>query len=190
MRADNSVISIKNMTMTAVFAAVLCVTAPFSIPVGPIPLSLATFVIYLASATLGWKYGTLSVAIYILIGAVGVPVFSGFQGGFHRIVGVTGGYIIGYIPLAIATGIAADRLAALSPNSAIKKNKISQAAILAAGMIVGTLLLYTIGTAWFMFQTNNTLTASLALCVIPFLPGDAIKIFGACLIAPKMRVRG
>ena len=161
------------MTFTALFTAVLCVVAPFSIPIGPIPLSLATFVIYLAAGALGWKYAAVSVLLYILIGTVGVPVFSGYRGGFDRIIGPTGGYIIGYIPLALATGAAA----ALS-------KKIW---VLAFGMVIGTIVLYTLGTAWFMFQSGNSLAVSLALCVTPFLPGDAGKIAAACIIAPQLR---
>ena len=88
----------RDLTLTALFAAILCVAAPFSIPVGPIPITLATFAIYLAAIVLGKKYGTLAVVIYILLGAVGLPVFSGFSGGFQKIVSATGGYIIGYIP--------------------------------------------------------------------------------------------
>ena len=164
----------RDMVFTAVFAAVICVAAPFSFFIGPVPLSLATLVIYLAAGTLNWKHGVLAVFLYVLLGAAGLPVFTAFEGGFHKIAGVTGGYIIGYIPCAAAAGWVSGRFGGGTFGNA-------------AGMALGTVLLYTCGTAWFMFQTGNLLAASLALCVVPFLPGDAAKIVVACIVAPKLR---
>jgi len=168
---------VRDMAMTALFAAVLCAVAPFSVAVGPIPLSLATLVVYLASGSLGWRHGTISVLLYVIIGAVGLPVFTNFEGGFHKIAGVTGGYIIGYIPCALVTGLIGVSLTS-------EKRKVWPYAI---GMVTGTVLLYTCGTAWFMLQTGSRLAAALALCVMPFLIGDVIKIIVACLTAPKLR---
>jgi biotin transport system substrate-specific component len=162
------------MVFTALFTAVLCAAAPFSIAIGPIPLSFATLVIYLTAGALGWKYGVISVMLYVAIGAIGIPVFSNFEGGFHKIAGFTGGFIIGYIPLALASGLGAS----------IFRGRTYAYAL---GMVIGTVLLYTCGTAWFLFQTGNPLAASLALCVAPFLPGDAIKILLACIAAPQLR---
>ena len=174
MRKNNMVFSIRDMAFTALFAAVLCAVAPFSVAIGPIPLSFATLVIYLAAGTLGWKYGVLSVALYIALGAVGLPVFSSFSGGFHKIAGVTGGFIIGYIPLALAAGIFAE-----FP----KKTRL----LYTLGMVIGTILLYTCGIAWFILQTGSSLGAALLACVTPFLIGDAIKIIIACIVAPQLR---
>ena len=157
------------MTLIAVMAALICVAGPLSIAIGPIPLSLASFAVYLAGAILGWKKGTLAVAIYLLIGLVGVPVFSGFSGGFQKLAGVTGGYLIGYLPCALITGLGAGE----------EKPRW----LLPLRMVLGTVALYAIGTAWFMIQTKNTLAASMGMCVIPFLPGDAVKIIAATLIA-------
>ena len=170
----NNVSTFRNMVYSAVFAAAMCVIAPFSVAIGPVPLSFATFAVYLTAGALGWRYGALSVALYIALGAVGLPVFSAFEGGFHKIAGVTGGYIVGYIPCAMAVGLAAGR----------QRHK---ALAYAAGMAAGTALLYACGTAWFMLATGNALIPSLALCVIPFLPGDAAKIAAACIAAPKLR---
>jgi len=174
MNATRNRISTRDMVFTALFAAVLCAIAPFSIPIGPIPLSFATLVIYLAAGALDWRYGTLAVILYVMLGAVGAPVFSNFEGGFHKVVGVTGGFIIGYIPCAIATGLI----------SYIFRHKLWAYII---GMVTGTFLLYTCGTAWFMLQTGSSLAVSLALCVTPFLPGDAIKIVIACVIVTQLR---
>lgn len=163
----------RDMTTIAVMAALLCVAGPLTVAIGPIPLSLATFAVYLAGAVLGWKRGTAAVAIYLLIGLVGVPVFSGFSGGVQKLAGVTGGYLIGYLPCALITGLAAG------------ENKPAWA--LPACMAAGTAALYLIGTAWFMAQTGNTLAASMGMCVLPFLPGDAVKIVVASLVAAPVR---
>jgi len=165
------------MAFIAVITAAMCVVAPFSIAIGPIPLSLATLVLYISVGSLGWKRGAVSVVLYILLGAAGMPVFSGFEGGFHKITGVTGGFIIGYIPCGLAMGIISGLLQK-------GKRKVWPDAI---GMAVGTILLYICGTVWFVIQTGSALAAALALCMIPFLPGDAIKIIVACSITPKLR---
>ena len=167
-------ISVRDMVYTALFAAVICAVAPFSIAIGPIPVSFATLAIYLAAGALDAKYAVLSVLLYIALGAVGLPVFSNFEGGFHKIAGISGGFIIGYLPCALAAGIIID----------VSKGKIWSYAL---GMAVGTFSLYTCGMAWFMFQTGSTFAVSLTLCVSPFLVGDAIKIVLACITAPKLR---
>ncbi|MEG2258942.1 MAG: biotin transporter BioY [Oscillospiraceae bacterium] len=164
----------KNMVFTALFAALICVMSPFSIPVGPIPISLATLAIYMTAAVLKPKQSVMAVFVYILLGAFGIPVFAGWTGGFAKVAGVTGGYIIGYLPCALAIGFLIDK------NSNKKW-------IYPLSMAVGTILLYAVGTVWFMMQTNNSLTASLAICVVPFLTGDVIKIVTASIIAPTVR---
>lgn len=167
----------RDITLIGVMAALICVAGPLSIQIGPVPISLASFAVYLAGAVLGWKKGPLAVAIYLLIGGVGLPVFAGFSGGFSRVAGVTGGYLVGYLPCALITGLG------VAQPPAPKK----PAWRLPVMMVLGTLALYSLGTAWFMAQTGNTLGASLGMCVIPFLPGDAAKIAAATLIAAPVR---
>ena len=167
----------KDMAIIAVMAALICVAGPLSISIGPIPLSLASFAVYMAGAVLGAKRGTLAVALYLLIGLVGLPVFSGFSGGLQKLVGVTGGYLVGYLPCALITGLGVDTGA---PREGFNWK-------LPLFMVLGTVVLYLIGTAWFMVQTKNPLGAALGMCVIPFLPGDAVKIVAATLLAPPIR---
>ena len=167
----------KDMTIIAVMAALLCVAGPLSISIGPIPLSLASFAVYLAGAVLGAGKGTLSVALYLLLGLVGLPVFSGFSGGFQKLIGVTGGYLAGYLPCAALSGLA------VRPNSP----EVGPRWRLPVFMALGTAVLYLIGTAWFMLQTKNNLAAAMGMCVIPFLPGDAIKIVAASVLAAPIR---
>ena len=167
---------IKDMTLTAVMAALICIAGPLVIPAGPVPLSLATFAVYLSGSILGKKQGTLAAGLYLLIGIIGVPVFSGFSGGFQKLAGVTGGYLIGYLPCAFLSGLGAE-----------KAEERKKKAILPVMMAAGTAVLYGIGTAWFMIQTGNAFGVALSLCVIPFLPGDAVKIIAAVLLTEPVR---
>ena len=101
--------AILDMVFTAMFTAVIAVCSIISIPVGEVPITLQTFAVCISAALLGWKRGTLSVLIYILLGAVGVPVFGGMTGGLGVLAGPTGGYIIGFLPAAVIIGLAAER---------------------------------------------------------------------------------
>lgn len=168
---------VRDMVFTALFAAIICVAAPFSISVGPIPISLATFAIYLTGAILGGKRGMVATIVYIMLGAVGLPVFSGFRGGLGVLFGMTGGYIIGYIPLVLITGIFAE----------MNTKKINRAVVTFIGMILATAALYTFGTIWFMIVSGNDLATALTACALPFIPGDAIKI--ACVTAVSVSLR-
>jgi biotin transport system substrate-specific component len=167
---------LRPMIYAALFAAVLCVLAPLTIviPVSPVPLSLATFVIYIAASSINWKTGTIAVALYLLIGCIGLPVFSGFTGGAQKLVGPTGGFLIGYIPCAFIIGLLIDKFG-------------SKKWLYPAAMIAGTAVLYALGTIWIMVSLKYTLAAALAACVLPFLPGDAVKIILASVAGPQLR---
>ena len=167
---------VKDMTITAVMTALICIAGPLVIPAGPIPLSLATFAIYLSGSILGKKWGTIATGLYLLIGIIGVPVFSGFSGGFQKLAGVTGGYLAGYLPCAFLSGFGSERAEA-------ENRRWIHPAMMAAG----TAVLYAVGTAWFMVQTGNALGAALSLCVIPFLPGDAVKIIASVMLTGPVR---
>lgn len=171
---DKRRISVRATVFVAVMAAVMCVFAPLSIPMGAVPLSLATLAVYLDGALLGRAKGCAAVVVYILIGLVGVPVFSGFIGGFAAVTGITGGYIIGYIPCAYITALFTQRFG-------------GRIWAMAAGMALGTAALYALGTAWYMLLTGVEIAAALAACVIPFLAGDAVKIAAACALAVPLR---
>lgn len=164
------------MTLTAVMAALICIAGPLTVAVGPVPLSLATLAVMLAGTILGRNRGTLAVGLYLLIGIVGVPVFSGFSGGFQKLASMTGGYLIGYLPCAFFAGLGAERA-----------EEEERKWILPVMMTVGTAVLYAIGTTWFMIQTGNAIGAALGLCVLPFLPGDALKILAVTLLTVPVR---
>lgn len=169
-------ISAKTIAFTALLAAVICAVSPWTIPLGPIPLSLASLGVYLAACVLDCKHGVAAVVAYVVIGGVGLPVFSGARGGFGALVGPTGGYIIGYIVLALAEGLIIDFFA--------KEKRIR---LYPVAMVAGTALLYALGTGWYMAQTGVELLPALAVCVLPFLAGDAVKIVAATAVGFPVR---
>ena len=166
----------KDMTETAVMAALLCVLGPFSIPLGPVPLSLATLGVMLSVYILGTIKGTTACLIYLVMGAIGLPVFSGFSGGFAKIAGPTGGYLIGYIFLALIAGWFIHRF----------ENKVW---IQFIGMCLGTIVLYAIGTAWLARITGITFSEALAAGVVPFVAGDLVKIVVSIFLGRAVKKR-
>lgn len=171
---------VKEITFTALMAAVCCILGPLSIPIGAIPISLSVLSVYLCVFALGTKFGTVSVLIYLLLGAVGLPVFSGFQGGIAKLAGPTGGYIIGFVFQAFVTGIFLD--------IASRSEGIRKYVIQIIGMVIGLAVCYTFGTIWFMVSTSTPLAASLSTCVIPFLPFDALKIAIGAIVGNALRI--
>lgn len=155
------------------FAALTAVLSQFSVPIGPVPINLATFSVFLAGGILGAGGGLVSQTVYILLGAAGLPVFAGFSGGVGIIAGPTGGYIVGYAAAAWLVGLMADRLG---------RGPLPVAAAMAAGLAV----CYFLGTAWFMIVTKRALWESLTLCVFPFLIGDALKIAAAASVSARL----
>ena len=172
MNSKTASIRVKQLTLTAMTAALICIFSPLSIPIGPVPISLATLAVMFAGAFLGPVRGTASAAVYLLLGMAGLPVFAGFRGGIGVIAGPTGGFLIGYLPLVAICG-----LGTLFAAQKLWIRAVSWTAL----CIAGTAVLYAIGTAWFCAVTGSTLTAAIAVCVLPFLPGDALKI-AACVI--------
>ena len=148
----NQKITTYQMAVTAVMAAVLCVLGPLTVPIGAIPISLANFVICLTAWLLGPKFGTLSVVIYLAIGLIGVPVFSGYGAGLAKVAGPTGGYLVGYLLLAFIGGLF------------IEKSN-GQPVVSAVGLVLGDAACYVLGTAWFVFQMQCDLGYALAVCV-------------------------
>lgn len=181
------------MALIAVMAAMICVVAPFSIPLPftLVPISFTNLMIYIAVFALGWKRGTLSYVLYLLIGFVGVPVFSGFTGGPAKFVGPTGGYLIGFVLTAIVAGMMID-FASDKELSNKSRTKIFRIVCYVAGMLIGALIFYAFGTVWYMLQQGMEFKAAyinsvLAVCVVPFLPGDAMKIVIAVIVGIPLR---
>ena len=164
----------RQLVLAALFAALTAVCSQIQIPLPMIPINLALFAVHLCGALLGAKWGALSMAVYALLGAVGVPVFAGFGSGPAVLFGKTGGYIIGYILCAAIVGLLSRRLGFTFPK-------------LCLSMVIGVAVCYVFGTAWFMVISGLNLATSLSYCVLPFLPGDAVKILLAALLALRLR---
>ncbi len=164
----------QKIALCAVTAALLCAIAPIAIPFGAVPLSLATMILYVIASCVEPKTSVISTALYLLLGCAGLPVFSGFTGGFQRITGVTGGFLIGYIPCVIIIGLLVNKFE-------------SKKFIYPVSMAIGTAVCYICGTAWYIFQTNSPLSAALTVCVLPFMIGDAVKITLASIISITLR---
>lgn len=167
--------------LIAIFAALMAVCAWIAVPLpGGVSVTLQTFAVFFAVGVLGWKRGTISVLVYILLGAVGVPVFTGFKGGVGALLGVTGGYIVGFIGSAVVSGIVCDKC----------KNKFVFQFL---GMVAGLVLCYAIGTVWFYFLYTKTQSITilgvLSSCVFPFIIPDLVKIVLACVLTNRLRAR-
>ena len=154
--------STRRMTLTAMLTAMLCLLGPLTLPLGPVPLSLTTALLMLMGLLLGGGKATLCCAVYLLMGLVGLPVFSGFSGGAGALLGPTGGFLLGYLPMTALCGFVCAR----------QVHRLVQL----GALLAGTALLYLTGTAWYCWQSGAESSAALAVCVLPFLPGDAVKI--------------
>lgn len=164
------------LAVTALMAAVMCVLGPLSVPIGEVPISLTNLVICFAVWLLGARFGTLSVLVYLLLGAVGLPVFSAYSGGLAKLAGPTGGYLIGFLPMAFLGGLI------------IEKTK-GQPVLSGLGLVLGIAVSYALGTAWFVFQMGCDLQYALAVCVYPFIVFDLAKVVLTVLVGGVVRRR-
>jgi biotin transport system substrate-specific component len=167
------------------------------LPFTPVPINLALLPVFLCGAVLGPKKGAISMLIYILLGVIGVPVFAGFTGGFGILAGPTGGYIVGYLASAVVMGWLASGKASTFKSKMMQKlpeastkNGVRTIAGIGLTLVTGVPALaacYALGTAWFMISTGTGFAASMMMCVIPFLPGDAVKIVFAAAVCEALR---
>ena len=169
--------NVRDMAYIAMFAGIMAVCSWISIPTA-VPFTLQTFAVFLAVGTLGGKRGSLAVLVYILLGAVGLPVFAGFTGGIGALLGKTGGYIVGFLFTALVMWGMETLLG--------KKTWV-----LAVSMVIGLFVCYAIGTVWFMIvYAQNAgqigLVTVLGFCVIPFIIPDLVKIALALLVSKRL----
>lgn len=170
--------SLVSMVFIAAMAAVICVLAPCSlaIPFSPVPISLTNLALYVIVYVEGWKRGLLSYLVYLLVGLAGMPVFSGFTSGPAKLLGPTGGYLIGMILLVVVAGIVVEHT--------------SRWYLHFLGMTAGTAIAYLLGTAWlYASGLYPTFSSALAAGVVPFIPGDVIKMILACIAGPMLHKR-
>lgn len=159
--------------MAGLLAACTAVLAQIVIPIGPVPFNLAVFGAFLAGMLLSPGMAVLSMATYWLMAAIGLPVMAGLQGGLGAVLSPTGGYVAGYLLLAGCTALVAERPMPMR----------------LAGMALGLVLCYTLGTVWFICATGTALSAALAMCVLPFIPADVAKGIAAAWLAQTLKRR-
>ena len=167
----------RDMVYIAIFAVLIAICSWISIPT-TVPFTLQTFAVFLAVGVLGGKRGTLSILIYLLLGAIGVPVFAGFTGGIGIVLGTTGGYIIGFLFSGLIMW-------------AMEQLLGKKTWVLALSMVLGLLVCYAFGTAWFMVVYAKQagavgLLTALGWCVFPFIIPDIIKIVLALVICKRL----
>ena len=167
-----------DLVYIAVFAVIMAICSWISIPAA-VPFTLQTFGVFIAVGVLGGKRGSLSVLVFILLGAIGIPVFANFSGGIGVLAGPTGGYIIGFLFSALLMW-------------AMEKLPGKKSVMQIVSMIAGLIVCYAFGTVWFVIvygRMNGPIgfTAALASCVVPFIIPDIIKIALAYVLSRKLR---
>ena len=169
--------TVRDMCFIAMFAVIIAVCSWISVPL-TVPITLQTFGVFAALGVLGGKKGTIAVIVYVLLGAVGLPVFAGFKLGIGTLLGTTGGYIIGFVLSGIVYWAITDKFGI-------------KLAVTVIAMALGLLVCYAFGTAWFMIVYTRskgavTLWSALGWCVFPFIIPDAIKIALAILVSERV----
>ncbi|MEE1056284.1 MAG: biotin transporter BioY [Acutalibacteraceae bacterium] len=156
----------------ALFVALISVSAQIAIPT-IVPFTLQTLGVFVSSALLGCKRGTTSILIYIFLGSIGLPIFSGFSGGVGKLTGPTGGYIVGFILTAVVVGLMCDLLG-------------KKLWVLITSMTAGLLLCYLLGTIWFCISSKTNFISASMLCVVPFIIPDVAKIIVASILVKRL----
>ena len=167
----------KQLLMTiyaALMAALMAVGAFLAVPIGPVPIVLQNLFVFLAGLLLGSRWGLTSVLVYILAGGLGLPIFAGGMGGIGRLVGPTGGYLVGYIPAVYLIGLISEKVS-------------SKVLWDVSAMIVGAFVVYACGVTWLKILSGMTFGKTLTVGMAPFLIGDAIKIAAAIPITKAVR---
>jgi len=165
---------LRMIVFASLLAALMAAGSYLAVPIGPVPIVLQNMFVLLAGLLLGSRWGLASVAVYLLTGACGLPVFAGGMGGIGRLVGPTGGYLIGYLPAVFLVGYISEKGDARTGYDVL-------------AMICGTIALYACGVSWLKILTGMTWSKALAAGMYPFLIGDALKIAAAALIAKALR---
>lgn len=171
----------RGIALSATFAALISVASPVSIPLGPVtqvPITLQVFFVYLAGALLGARYGALSMVIYLVLGAVGIPVFSGPSSGPAVLFGFSGGYLFAFPVASLLGGYVARRRPATRKGDTIR---VSLSALLSL------LVIYVIGVVWLSYYLGLSLLNGVLAGAVPFIPLDLLKAVVAVPIAVRLR---
>lgn len=175
---EKKVLTVQDMVLIAIFAALIAACSYIQIPLGPVPFTLQTFAVFTTAGLLGTKRGTIAVVIYILLGCIGIPVFAG-SGGPGIIVGPTGGYITGFIFTVIIIGLIMN---------VFQKNATGLKFVMTVvAMVVGDAICFMIGTIQFMVVMKVNLAVAMGYCVIPFILPDLVKIIVAAIVVNRVK---
>lgn len=174
---SGTALTTRGMIYASLFGALTAMGALISIPLQPVPVTLQTMFLYLAGSLLGGSLGALSQVIYVILGAIGLPVFSGGKAGLGVFLGPTGGYLVGFIAGAFVTG------------KIVRFRRDTGLVWLVFAMLAGTAVVYALGVLQLVLVGKLSLEKAAAVGVLPFLPGDALKIAAASVITLKVRDR-
>jgi len=172
--------SLKMTVFAALMTALMAAGAYIVLPIGPVPIVLSNLFVLLAGLLLGPRWGGTAVALYLLLGAVGLPVFSGGGGGIGHLAGPTGGYLLGYLPAVVVVGVIS-RLGAATGGSGVGQRRRPLFDL--AAVVSGTAVVYGCGILWLVAVRAVPLRAALSVGLLPFLPADALKIAAALPLA-------
>ncbi|BBO80754.1 BioY family transporter [Desulfosarcina ovata subsp. sediminis] len=171
---ESSALQLKRMIYASLMAALTAAGAYIAIPIGPVPIVLQNLFVMLAGLLLGGRWGLISIGVYLLAGAVGLPVFAGGTGGIGKFVGPTGGYLFGFGAAAYLVGMIAEK-------------GRGRVVVDVLAMLAGTVAIYAFGVPWLKVVTGMSLSKAAAVGMLPFLIGDALKIAAAIPIARSLR---
>lgn len=176
--STTSTMNLRRLIRISLATAIICIVAPISIPVpvSPVPITLTTFILLVLVYVLGWKDALASCALYLALGAFGLPVFSGFSGGLAKLTGPTGGYLLGFLLFILISGLLGEAFS-YRPLPFL------------LGILLGSLALYVVGTLWLSHQLHMGFIPALSVGVLPYLPGAGVKILLALLVGPALKKR-
>ena len=166
----------RGLALSITFAALISVSSPISIPIGPVPITLQVFIVYLALALLGPRWGGLSMVIYLFLGLAGLPVFAGLTGGEGVVFGSTGGYLLGFLVACLLGGLVTMRRASTKTGDTVR---------VAAGCLVGIAIIYALGVLW--LSEFIGLNSAIVYGLVPFIPIDLLKAVVAVPLAVSLR---
>ncbi len=169
--------STKDLCMIGIWAAIIVIMAQIAIPMPMgVPMTMQTFGVTLAALILGPKKGAMASLIYVLLGAIGIPVYANFTGGIHILFGPTGGFLISFPIMAYIIGLGAEY-------------KSSSISLYVSGIVVGTIVNYIIGCIMFCLVTSSSMGVAITACVVPFIPTAIIKAMVAGILGCKIKQR-
>ena len=169
-----SVEKMRSMVLCSLMAGLMAAGAFIQVPIGPVPIVLTNLFVLLSGLLLGARWGAASAALYLLVGAIGLPVFSGGRGGLAHVFGPTGGYLFGFIFAAWITGFISERF----------RRSINGSMI---AVIFGSLIIYGLGVPWLKAITQMTWNKAWMVGMVPFLPGDLLKAVAAVILFRSVR---